>query len=75
MLMLDESLMGDRVWVHSGTVRSMALMEVVSTFALILALAPMIGGAISALIVMALNMLYFVLMNRYLWGTFLKPRV
>ena len=75
MLILDESLMGDRTWDHSDTVRSMAIMEVVSTFALILALAPMIGGIVSALIVMVLNFVYFVLMNRYLWGTFLKPRV
>ena len=75
MLLLDEGLMRDHTWDHSGTLRSMALMEVVSTFALVVALAPMIGGIVPALMVMALSLGYFVLMNRYLWGTFVKPRV
>lgn len=75
MLLLDEALMGDRVWDHSGTLRSMALMEVTSTFALAVALSPMIGGISSAILVMAFNLGYFVLMNRFLWGTFVKPRV
>jgi 1,4-dihydroxy-2-naphthoate octaprenyltransferase len=75
MLMLDEQLMGERKWDHSNTLRSMALMEVTSTFALVIAVAPMIGGILPALLVMAFNLGYFVLMNRYLWGTLLKPRV
>jgi 4-hydroxybenzoate polyprenyltransferase len=75
MLLLDDGLMCDRIWDHSATVRKMALMEVVSTFALVLAAAPMIGGILPALVVMGSNIVYFVLMNRYLWGTFLRPRV
>lgn len=75
MLLIDEALMGDRVWDHSTTLRSMALMEVISTFALVVALAPMIGGITAALLVMVLNIGYFILMNRFLWGTYLKPRV
>jgi hypothetical protein len=75
MLLLDEGLMGDRIWDHSATLRSMALMEVVSTFALVAAVAPMIGGILPALAVMVFNIAYFVLMNRYLWGTFIRPRV
>jgi 4-hydroxybenzoate polyprenyltransferase len=75
MLLLDEGLMGNREWDHSATLRSMALMEVVSTFALVIAVAPVIGGIIPALAVMGFNICYFTLLNRYLWGTFLRPRV
>jgi 4-hydroxybenzoate polyprenyltransferase len=75
MLVLDDRLMGDREWDHSGTLKTMALMEVISTFALVLAVAPMIDGIVPALVIMVFNTGYFVIMNRFLWGTFLKPRV
>jgi len=75
MLMLDDGLMRARKLDHSGTLRSMALMEVLSTFALVIAVAPFIGGTLNALLIMAFNMLYFVSLNRYLWGTGLIPRV
>ncbi|MGA1820069.1 MAG: UbiA family prenyltransferase [Thermoplasmatota archaeon] len=75
MLVLDDKLMGDRKWDHSETLRSMAVMEVLSTFALVIAAAPLIGGTFEALIVMAFNIGYFMILNRYLWGTFLRPRV
>ncbi|MGA1792326.1 MAG: UbiA family prenyltransferase [Thermoplasmatota archaeon] len=75
MLVLDDKLMGDRKWDHSDTLRSMAVMEVLSTFALVMAAAPLIGGTLEALMVMAFNIGYFVVLNRFLWGTFLRPRV
>jgi hypothetical protein len=50
-------------------------MEVLSTFALLLAVSPFIGGLWLALLVMLMNTGYFIVMNRFLWGTFIKPRV
>jgi 4-hydroxybenzoate polyprenyltransferase len=75
LLIMDQSLMGSKPYDHSASLRNMAVMEVISTFAIVAALAPKIGGWTSALLVMVLNILYFVLMNRFLWGTLIKPRV
>ncbi|MEA3557885.1 MAG: UbiA family prenyltransferase [Candidatus Thermoplasmatota archaeon] len=75
MLIQDHRLMHGRDWDHSSCLKDMALMEVISTFALVFALSPIIGGWRPALIVMIANMVYFIIMNRYLWGTLMKPRV
>jgi len=75
MLLLENSLMRGRTWDHSKTVRNMATMEVVSTFALVVAVSPGAGGTSHALLIMAVNAVYFIIMNRLLWGTFIRPRV
>ena len=71
---LDHLLMGMKVWDHSKCLKRMALMEVASTFALAVAIAPVIGW-LPAIGIMVFNMTYFVLMNRFLWGTLIKPKV
>jgi 1,4-dihydroxy-2-naphthoate octaprenyltransferase len=75
MILQDDRMMMERPWVHSVTLRDMALMEVMSTFALLLAAAAVIGGIWLALLVMFFNTAYFIIMNRFLWGTIIKPRV
>jgi 4-hydroxybenzoate polyprenyltransferase len=75
LLYLDQKLMGKGPWDHSRCVKTMSLMEVASTFYLAIAISPEIGGWIPAIIIMAFNMAYFILMNRFLWGTMIKPRV
>jgi 1,4-dihydroxy-2-naphthoate octaprenyltransferase len=75
LLIIDGSLMRSGPYDHIRTLRTMALMEVASTFALIAAVSPTIGGPLPALALMALGILYFILMNRFLWGTGLVPKV
>ncbi len=75
ILYLDQKLMGRGPWEHSRCLKTMSLMEVASTFALAVAITPEIGGWIPALLIMVFNMVYFVMMNRFLWGTVIKPRV
>jgi 1,4-dihydroxy-2-naphthoate octaprenyltransferase len=75
LLILDQKLMGSGPWEHSQCLKLMSLMEVASTFAIAIAIAPEIGGWMPAVLIMAFNMVYFVLMNRFLWGTVIKPRV
>jgi uncharacterized membrane protein len=66
--------MGRREWDHGKCLQTMALMEVLSTFSLLIAIIPTIGW-IAAVVFMALNMGYFVVMNRFMWGTTIKPKV
>ncbi len=75
MIVQDDRMMMERPWDHSTTLKDMAVMEVLSTFALLLAAAPVIGGLWLALVVMLFNTCYFIIMNRFLWGTLIKPRV
>jgi hypothetical protein len=75
MILQDDRMMMERPWDHSTTLRDMAFMEVLSTFSLLLAVATVIGGIWMALVVMAFNTGYFIIMNRFLWGTLMKPRV
>ena len=75
ILIFDHLLMGVKEWDHSKVLKRMSMMEVISTFALAVAIAPEIGGWIPAIAIMVFNMVYFVLMNRFLWGTIVKPRV
>jgi len=75
LLAFDHLLMGVKEWDHSKCLKRMSLMEVLSTFAIAVAIAPEIGGWIPAFGIMAFNMIYFVLMNRFLWGTVIKPKV
>ncbi|MDG6224957.1 MAG: UbiA family prenyltransferase [Candidatus Thermoplasmatota archaeon] len=75
MLLIDLNLMKDREYDHGKCLRTMALMEVASTFALIAAIAPSIGGILPAFAIMVLMMLYFAAMNRLLWKTTLTPKV
>jgi 4-hydroxybenzoate polyprenyltransferase len=75
MILQDDRMMKERTWDHSSTLKDMAIMEVLSTFALLLAVSPFIGGLWLALLVMLMNTGYFIVMNRFLWGTFIKPRV
>jgi hypothetical protein len=75
ILYLDQKLIGGGPWEHSSCLKTMSLMEVASTFALAVAITPEIGGWIPAILIMVFNMVYFVLMNRFLWGTVIKPRV
>ena len=74
LLLLDQRLMGKRTWDHSKTLKDMAMMEVFSTFALVMAIIPTIGW-IPAMIFMSIQVAYFVLMNSFLWGTVIKPKV
>jgi 1,4-dihydroxy-2-naphthoate octaprenyltransferase len=75
ILGLDHSLMKIGKWDHSQILKRIAFMEVISTFALAVAIAPEIGGWLPAFGIMAVNIVYFILMNRFLWGTLIKPRV
>jgi 1,4-dihydroxy-2-naphthoate octaprenyltransferase len=75
LLFLDRKLMMSRCWDHTACLRTMALMEVSSTFALVAAVSPTMGGPIPAVILMVLGIAYFILMNRFLWGTGLVPKV
>lgn len=75
MLFIDLNLMKDREYDHGKFLRTMALMEVVSTFALIAAIAPSIGGILPAFAIMVFMIIYFVAMNRLLWKTTLTPKV
>ncbi|MGA1821979.1 MAG: UbiA family prenyltransferase [Thermoplasmatota archaeon] len=74
LLIFDHRLMRSRKWDHGECLRTMAIMEVTSTFSLLMAIVPRIGW-IAVIVVMILNMGYFVVMNRYLWGTMIKPKV
>jgi 1,4-dihydroxy-2-naphthoate octaprenyltransferase len=74
MLYMDRRLMGEREWDHSHCLRDMALMEVLSTFSILLALIPRIGW-IPAFAVMVFMLIYFVVVNRFLWNTIMKPMV
>jgi hypothetical protein len=75
ILILDGILMRSGKYDHTKTLRTMALMEVASTFAITAAISPSIGGILPALGMMAFGIIYFVAMNRYLWGTGLVPKV
>lgn len=79
MIVFDHRLLRTRVFVHSETLKDMALMEVISVFTMILVMAPTFGpdwwGYGAAFLLIVLDMAYFAIMNRYLWGTLIKPRV
>jgi len=75
LVVLDHRLMRERIWEHGDCLRTMALMEVCSTFALVAVISPSIGGPVPASGMMVLGIVYFVLMNRFLWGTMLVPKV
>ncbi|RLF69455.1 MAG: hypothetical protein DRN57_00660 [Thermoplasmata archaeon] len=74
LLLLDRMMMGQKLFDHARMLRTMALMEVASTFAIPAAVSPVIGWEAS-LFIMIINISYFVPMNRFLWGTLIKPRV
>ncbi|MFW3146367.1 MAG: UbiA family prenyltransferase [Thermoplasmatota archaeon] len=75
MVVQDHRLMGSRKWDHGRCVKDMALMEVLSTFALLLSFSSVAGGWTAFLVVVLINIGYFVMMNRFLWGTLMKPKV
>ncbi len=75
ILVLDGILMRSGRYDHTKALRTMALMEVASTFALTAAVSPGIGGVLPSLTLMAFGILYFIAMNRFLWGTGLVPKV
>jgi len=75
LLFLDRKLMKPGKWDHTTCLRTMALMEVSSTFALVAAVAPTMGGPLPAFGLMLLGIAYFVVLNRFLWGTGLVPKV
>ncbi len=80
LLFLDHRLMIPRCFDHPQTLKDMSFMEVGSVFAMIVAISPcfhsnglaQFGIAIG---VMVAAMVYFVIFNRILWGTVLRPRV
>jgi 4-hydroxybenzoate polyprenyltransferase len=74
IVVLDRSLMRGGRYDHTRILRTMAMMEVASTFALTAAISPTVG-VLPALAMMAMGILYFVAMNRFLWGTGIVPRV
>jgi hypothetical protein len=63
-----------REWDHGNCLKTMAMMEVLSTFSLLMAVSPRIGW-VAVIVVMVFNMGYFMILNRYLWGTTIKPKV
>jgi 4-hydroxybenzoate polyprenyltransferase len=75
VIILDRSLMRGGIYDHTRVLRTMALMEVSTTFALAAAISPSAGGVLPVMSLMAIGILYFVLMNRFLWGTGLVPKV
>ncbi len=74
VITLDGRLMAAREFDHSETLKDMALMEIATVFMAVAAIMPMIGGLGAALIIL-FDIVYFALMNRYLWGTTIKPKV
>ncbi len=63
---------------HEGALKDMALEEVSSTFLLLSALSPLYHptlGPLLALLLVLLSLSYFAIMNRFLWGTSLTPKV
>jgi len=63
-----------RKWNREKTVRDMAIEEIFSIFIIPLILMPIIG-IIEIIIVILVSLLYFVGMNKILWGTYLRPKV
>jgi len=63
-----------RRWERDKLLRIMSIKEVLSTFALVIALGHIIGWAWSiGLILFAIT--YYIALNKYQWGTYLFPRV
>ncbi len=75
LLVLDNRLMRNREWDHGECLKTMAMMEVFSTFSLVAALTAGLGSWTASIVIMTFNIGYFVIMNRYLWGTLIKPKV
>ncbi len=75
LLLFDHRLMRKREWDHGECLKTMAMMEVFSTFSLVAALTAGIGNWVASIVIMTFNIGYFVLMNRFLWGTLIKPKV
>jgi len=79
ILMFNRKLLATRRFYHGETLKDMAVMEVLSVFLMVFALAPAMapgnGGILAAGAVVVLDISYFVVMNRYLWGTVVTPRV
>ena len=64
----------DREYNHDEDLRNMAVVEVFSAFAIVSVLIPY-AGLIESLLIMLFSIAYFILFNRYLWGTTIKPKV
>ncbi|MEM3341741.1 MAG: hypothetical protein QW728_03520, partial [Thermoplasmata archaeon] len=74
IIYMERRLMGPRVWDHHKTTRDMAIMEVLTLFSMLFAMTGAIGWT-SVMVLIVGGMVYFVLMNRYLWGTLVRPAV
>lgn len=73
-LLMSSKLTESGPFKHDKRVKQMALVEVLSYFALVFAVEGAIGWMGVAALVL-LPMLWFVVMNRIIWGTRLTPRV
>jgi len=74
ILVMERRLMEPRPWDHHTTTRDMAIMEVLTLFAMVFAITGRIGWW-GAFIFIGGGISYFVLLNKYLWGTLLRPAV
>lgn len=74
ILYVDEMMLKPRKWDHNKTTRDMAIMEVFTVFALIVALQCYFSW-LGVLALIVFDILYFVVANRYLWKTALRPAV
>ena len=67
-------LVRKRAWDRNKSLTHMSLMEVVSIYMLPIILTPVIGW-LPVVVLLVVGLVYFVGMNRFLWGTLLRPRV
>jgi len=63
-----------RLWDRNRELRRMSLMEIATTYLLVVVLLPVIGY-VEGVVLMVGGVVYFVVCNRLNWGTWLKPRV
>lgn len=76
----DHKLLSTRIFDHRQCLRDMAFMEVICVFFMVIVFIPIYSPSITyayggATTIILIDLLYFVLMNRYLWGTMVMPRV
>jgi hypothetical protein len=74
ILYIDELMLKPRKWDHDKTTRNMAIMEVITVFALIISLQRYFTW-LGILLFILFDIVYFVLANKFLWKTSLRPAV
>jgi len=74
ILYVDELMLRPRRWDHDKTTRNMAIMEVLTVFALIVSLQRYFTY-LGIIVFILFDIVYFVLANRFLWKTSIRPAV